>query len=250
LENEKCPVCGTSVKKEHLKGHLGRVHPKRAGPVSERQLGMSAPVFKSHRKRNFAILALLALVVIGVLAVVLSSGPPTPGTYPGPAAAGTIAEFNYLSQQHSDACHWPGVNLGDQSANVNWINGLSDTSYLQGACCSPMDYQPDYASQIPALQNYSSISIIAPDPYNVPGHIAKADVAGENLVLTADQQSTLASAASMTTDHGWCCCQCWAYYAHEGLAKTLIVQYGYNAQQVVNVINLQDCCGGPGPMNM
>jgi len=67
LETEKCPVCGTSVKKENLKGHLGRVHPKRVGSVAERQeVVKSVSVFRSHRKRNLAILGLLALVVIGV----------------------------------------------------------------------------------------------------------------------------------------------------------------------------------------
>ncbi len=198
------------------------------------------------------VLSLAAFVLIpGVYFLITSPfAPPMPGTNPGPAAAGTMEEFNYLSQMHTDACHWPGVNLGDQTANVNWINSLPDNTYLQGACCSPMDYQPDYASQISGLQNYSSISIIAPDPYNMPAHIAKADVAGENLVLNTTQQFTLADAASATTDHGWCCCQCWAYYAHEGLAKALITQHGYDAKQVVAVVNLEDCCGGPGPMSM
>ena len=67
LETEKCPVCGTSVKKENLKGHLGRVHPKSVGSVAEKQeIVKSVSVFRSHRKRNLAILGLLALVVIGV----------------------------------------------------------------------------------------------------------------------------------------------------------------------------------------
>ncbi len=67
VETEKCPACGTSVKKENLKGHLERVHSKRAGSVAERQLVVkSVSVFRSHRKRNFAILGFLVLVVIGV----------------------------------------------------------------------------------------------------------------------------------------------------------------------------------------
>ena len=73
MENEKCPVCGTPVKKENLKGHLGRVHPKRPASVAERQAVVkSVSVFRSHRKRNFAILGLLALVVIGVVAAAAS----------------------------------------------------------------------------------------------------------------------------------------------------------------------------------
>ncbi len=73
MEPEKCPVCGASVKKENLKAHLGRVHPKRVGSVVEIQSVMkSGSVFRSHRKRNFAILGLLALVVIGVSVVAAS----------------------------------------------------------------------------------------------------------------------------------------------------------------------------------
>src|SRR5713226_2997948 len=183
LETERCPYCGASVNKENLGGHVERVHAKRSGSFKAESktvtYSRSSSVFQTHRRRNIMVLSLVAIVLIpGIYFLITSSiSPPAPGTYPGPAAAGTQAESNYLSQMHTDACHWPGVNLGDQTANVNWINSLSDTIYLQGACCSPMDYQPDYASQIPALQNYSSISVIAPDPYNVPGHIAKADVA-------------------------------------------------------------------------
>jgi hypothetical protein len=194
-------------------------------------------------------IAAFAAVVLALVFVLPSSSPPAPSTSPGPASIGSMAEFNYLSQQHSDACHWPGVNLGDETANVNWITGLPDDVYLQGACCTPMDY-PDYSNQTTSLRADASVSALAPDPYNMPSKLAKTDVAGENLALTSDQQSTLSTASGLTNDHGWCCCQCWAYYAHEGLAKTLIAQNGYDAQQVADAINLEDCCGGPGQMSM
>jgi hypothetical protein len=197
-----------------------------------------------------AVTVLILVIYLILTSGVLFGGPPKLGTNPGPGAAGTLAEFNYLSQQSTDACVWTGINLGDQTAYVNWINGLADNSYIQGSCCSPMDFTPDYSSQIPSLTSYASISLIPPDPYNVVAHTAKADVAHAGDALTSSQQSVFNTAASNTNDNGWCCCQCWAYYAHEGLAKALIVQYGYTAQQVDTVINLEDCCGGPGPMNM
>jgi hypothetical protein len=197
-----------------------------------------------------AITVLILVLYLVFTSGVLFGGAPKPGTNPGPGAAGTLAEFNYLSQQSTDACVWTGVNLGDETSYVNWINGLADNTYIQGSCCSPMDFTPDYSSQIPGLTSYASISLIPPDPYNVVAHTAKADVAHAGDALTSSQQSVFNTAASNTNDNGWCCCQCWAYYAHEGLAKALIVQYGYTAQQVDTVINLEDCCGGPGPMNM
>ena len=208
-----------------------------------------------HRLRSVMIGGAIIIVFVLVLYFILASGfllggPPKTGNYPGPGAAGTQVEFNYLSQQSTDVCAWSGVNLGDETAYVNWVSGLPDNNYIQGSCCSPMDYSPDYSSQIPGLTSYASISIIPPDPYNVVAHTAKADVAHAGDALTPSQQATFNTASSNTNDHGWCCCQCWAYYAHEGLAKALIVQDGYDAQQVATVINLEDCCGGPGPMNM
>jgi hypothetical protein len=221
----------------------------------DRERPASRRTFSAGRmsRRGWAIsggtVALLAAVLLVLVFVVPSVGPPAPSTNAGPGLAGSMTEFNYLSQQHSDACHWPGVNLGDSTANVNWINGLPDGTFLQGACCSPMDF-PDYSNQTSSLRAYASISRLAPDPYNTPAAVAKADVAGINLQLTPAQQSTLSSAMPLTNDHGWCCCECWAYYAHEGLAKALIVQEGYGVQQLATAINLQDCCGGPGPMSM
>ena len=67
MSSEICPYCGAAVKKENLKGHLGRVHPKRAGSQSQpRTVATSGPVFRSHRKRTIGILVLVVLVVIGI----------------------------------------------------------------------------------------------------------------------------------------------------------------------------------------
>ena len=67
METEHCPFCGASVKKENLKGHYERVHPKGAGSVGgSTQTFARTSVFKSHRRRNLAILALFILAVIGI----------------------------------------------------------------------------------------------------------------------------------------------------------------------------------------
>src|SRR5436309_14563479 len=67
METEQCPFCGASVKKENLKGHYERVHPKQPGSlVRQTQTFARASVFRSHRRRNLAILALFALAVIGI----------------------------------------------------------------------------------------------------------------------------------------------------------------------------------------
>lgn len=102
-----------------------------------------------------------------------------------------------------------------------------------------------YISQITDLKKYASISQIPPNPYDVSKASAQQMLGFyNNIQLTSAQQSVYNTAKSMTADKGWCCCQCWAWYTHAGLAKYLITQQNYTAQQVVNVINLEDCCGG------
>ena len=140
--------------------------------------------------------------------------------------------------------------MGDEMGYTNWMNGLVDDTYIQGACCNPM-VATDYQNQISDLSNYTSLSsLIAKDPYNIPAPVAKADIAGQKLILTPDQQSVFANAATLSKEN-WCCCQCWSWYQHEGLAKILIAKYGYTAQQVAHVNDLEACCGtGTGPMRM
>src|SRR5437879_6742066 len=67
METEQCPVCVASIKKDNLKGHYDRVHPKQPGSlVRPTQTFARASVFKSHRRGNLAILALFTLAVIGI----------------------------------------------------------------------------------------------------------------------------------------------------------------------------------------
>jgi hypothetical protein len=149
------------------------------------------------------------------------------------------SNFRVLSQSHTDVCAY----IGDQQANTNYINSLPDNYYLQGSCCTPMDYS-HYVSQIGALWGYSNIPIIPLDPYNVSAPLAKQMISYDGLALTSAQQAVYDGAMKASTE-GPCCCQCWAWYAHEGLAKALIRQYGWNAQQIANIWQLEDCCGGP-----
>lgn len=67
LETDKCLVCGTTVKKENLKGHYEKVHPKRVGVMTQPKTFVKpASFFRSHRRRNIAVLSLVVLAVIGV----------------------------------------------------------------------------------------------------------------------------------------------------------------------------------------
>ncbi len=158
---------------------------------------------------------------------------------PNPQDSSMLAsDFRVLSQAHTDVCAY----LGSQQANTNYIGSLPDGYLLQGSCCSPMDYG-HYMSQVTSLKNYSSILVIPPDPYNVSAILAKQMISYDTMALTPAQQAAYDGAMQMSKE-GPCCCQCWAWYAHEGLAKALISQHGWNAQQIANLWHLEDCCGG------
>ncbi len=181
----------------------------------------------------------LGLVLLLVVGVFVYHGYSMAQDSPGPQDHSSIASsFGILNQAHTDVCAF----LGDQRANTNFINSLEDDYYLQGACCNPMVYS-HYSSQIQGLRNYSGISIIPRDPYNVSGSQAKQLISFDAITLTPDQQSVYDNALK-TSPEGPCCCQCWAWYAHEGLAKALISRNGWNVQQIVDIWGLEDCCGG------
>ena len=191
----------------------------------------------NNRKKVYALVgvAVAAILTAGIIAYNTQATD-------SPAAGDTTAlaaDFRILSQAHTDVYAY----LGNQQANTNYIDSLADSYYLQGACCNPIVYN-HYVAQIAGLKNYSSIPIIPRDPYNVSASMAKQMISFGSIGLTPAQQAVY-DGAIKTSSEGPCCCQCWAWYAHEGLAKALISQYGWNAQQIANIWHLEDCCGGP-----
>ena len=148
--------------------------------------------------------------------------------------------FVKLAAAHTDVCR----DLGDKAAIESYMNSLPNNARLQGSCCNPMVLNK-FVSQIKGLKQYSGIPQIPKDPYDVSAASAKQMLGYyDSIYLTNAQQSTYNSAKSKTDDQGWCCCQCWAWYTHAGLAKYLISEHNFTTQQVIAVTNLEDCCGG------
>ena len=148
--------------------------------------------------------------------------------------------FTVLSKASTDYCS----NIGNRPAIDADMTHMAQDSYLQGSCCSPME-RTRYEQQIHALKAYAHIPQIPTDPYNVPVSLANTLLQyDQSIQLTAAQQAAYNQAATMTGDHGWCCCQCWAWYVHSGLAKYLITTRHFSAAQVAAVIDEEDCCGG------
>lgn len=146
------------------------------------------------------------------------------------------ARFEYLSQNGNSSC----------SASFHEsIDAMADDARLQGSCCSPMSLHR-YTEQVEGLQAYAHIPEIPPDPYDIEAGLAKRLTSYYDAELTAEQQQAYDYAMEHSNEKGPCCCKCWRWYVYGGLGKLLIQKYGFTGEQVTDVWNLSDGCGGAG----
>lgn len=187
--------------------------------------------------RNIHIsIALVFLLVVGILYVSHSSTE-------APVSIGVettlAAEFERLSKSGNSSC------MGSFSDS---IDEMSNSEHLQGSCCSPMDMHR-YEEQVNGLKHFKSISgqniiEIPDDPYNVDVDLAKRLKGYYNLELTPEAQVAYDYAVEHSMEKGPCCCKCWRWYVYGGLAKYLIIEHGFTGEQITQVWNLSDGCGG------
>lgn len=151
-------------------------------------------------------------------------------------AAGTKEAFDYLSGNTNSFC-----GLMPQT-----VDGYTDDQSIQGACCGAMDLHR-YQEQVEGLKKYSNILQIPEDPYNIPVPLAKELFEYQKTItLSEDQQKTYDMAVEMSHEGGPCCCRCWRWTAFEGQAKYLITEHDFSAEQIAEVWDLEDGCGGVG----
>ncbi len=152
-------------------------------------------------------------------------------------AASPIADkFLYLSKNGNSTCS------GDFSAS---IDTMSDSSRLQGSCCSAMSMHR-YGEQVEGLKKYRDIPEIPADPYDVDAGLAKKLKDYYDVELTVEEQKQYDYAMEHSNEKGPCCCKCWRWYVYGGLGKYLIKNYAFTGEQVTDVWNLSDGCGGEG----
>jgi hypothetical protein len=102
-----------------------------------------------------------------------------------------------------------------------------------------------YQEQVEGLKVYSNIPQIPSDPYDIPVSLAKQLFQYESTIqLDPDQQAIYDQAAGMAEEGGPCCCRCWRWTAFEGQAKYLIMQLDWSAEEIAQVWDLEDGCGG------
>jgi len=146
------------------------------------------------------------------------------------------AEFAVLSKANTNSC----------GGTFNYVNSKSPDQRIQGSCCGPMNFHR-YAEQIEELKKYSKYEIIPSDPYDVSVSSAQELLDYQkNIILTTEQQMTYDEATELSHEGGPCCCKCWHWYAYEGLAKYLIVEENFTSEQIAEVWDISDACGGSG----
>ncbi|HJT10251.1 MAG TPA: hypothetical protein VJ771_05650 [Candidatus Nitrosotalea sp.] len=130
------------------------------------------------------------------------------------------------------SCVGPGASLDN-------IKG----KYLSGQCCGALQNTTRYHEHLEKLQQYSNIPDIPLNPYKTPVDVAKKWIDYDNkTTLNTSEQAVYDEAMKVSTE-GPCCCKCWHYYVNEGIAKKLIHEYGYSAQQVSDFWGVSDICG-------
>ena len=149
------------------------------------------------------------------------------------------AKFDYLSKNGNSSC---SVSFKDS------ISSKPDDARLQGSCCSPMSAHR-YSEQVEGLKEFKfiasqNIAEIPDDPYDIKAGLAKELMSYYDMELTAGEQKVYNYAMANSSEKGPCCCKCWRWYVYGGLAKFLIQNHGFTGEQITEVWNLSDGCGG------
>ncbi len=115
--------------------------------------------------------------------------------------------------------------------------------YLGGQCCSALSDTKNYHENLEKLQAYKSMPDIPLDPMHTPVEMAKKWIAyDKSTILTSDQQKVYEEAYAMSKEKP-CCCKCWHYFTNEGIAKKIIKDGKFNAEQIAAYWDASDICG-------
>ncbi len=144
------------------------------------------------------------------------------------------ARFDYLSTNGNSNC---------SGAFLRAIPRMTPIARLQGSCCSPMDLAR-YDEQIQGLKVFAAIAEIPPDPYDIEAGLAKKLLAVYGIALSPEEQAAYDYAMLNADEKGPCCCQCWRWHVYGGLGKLLIRDRGFTGEQLAEVWDLSDGCGG------
>ncbi len=139
----------------------------------------------------------------------------------------------------SSAPSYQGSCVSPSGGSVSSTTGL----YMSGQCCSPLKDTVAYHANLLKLQAYKSMPNIPLDPMHTPIAMAKQWIDYDNATtLTPAQQAIMNQAMDMSKEKP-CCCKCWHYFTNEGVAKKMIIDGTFNAQQIAAFWDASDICG-------
>ena len=140
----------------------------------------------------------------------------------------------YLSTHGNSSC---------SQSFMTSIPAMPAVGRLKGSCCSPMTLDR-YTTQIKGLQKYKDVAEIPSDPYDIEAGLAQAALTSYDLPLSSSEQQAYDFAMQHSEEKGPCCCKCWRWHVYGGLAKLLIRKHGFTGEQITEIWNLSDGCGG------
>lgn len=185
------------------------------------------------QKQHQAVAVIVLALLLGI-AFLLSEKNSNSKMKPHIASEALAAKFDYLSQNGNSSC---------SATFQNSIYGMANDSHIQGSCCSPMSLHR-YSEQVEGLKKYSNIPEIPPDPYDIEAGLAKKLMEYYDLELSPEEQQAYDYAMKNSHEKGPCCCKCWRWYVYGGLGKLLVHNYGFTGEQLTEVWDLSDGCGG------
>ncbi len=146
-----------------------------------------------------------------------------------------VARFDYLSRNGNSFC---------SNSYRDSIASMPDNARLQGSCCSAMSMHR-YTEQVKGLEKYKQFPEIPSDPYDIEAGLAKKlSSYYDTIQLSAEEQKEYDYAMQNSKEKGPCCCKCWRWNVYGGLGKYLIKNRNFTGQQVTEIWNLSDGCGG------
>ncbi|MDP3735146.1 MAG: hypothetical protein Q8R39_01825 [bacterium] len=192
------------------------------------------------RKQISSALGITALLVGGALVLGESARRPASeddNHHTVPTAL--AAQFEALSEGGNSSC---------SGEFKNSIADMPDGERIRGSCCTPMEVHR-YSEQIEGLKKFKAvggqnIAEIPDDPYDIDAQLAERLIAYYDLELTAEEQQAYDYAMLYSNEKGPCCCRCWRWFVYGGLGKYLIQNHGFTGEQLTELWNLSDGCGG------
>lgn len=149
------------------------------------------------------------------------------------------AKFEDLSKNGNSSCSG-----GFKESIVT----MQEDGRLKGSCCSPMSIHR-YTEQVEGLEKFKSVTeqnidLIPDDPYDIEVGLAQTLIGYYDLELTPGEQKAYDYAMLNSNEKGPCCCKCWRWYVYGGLGKYLVKNHNFTGEQLTELWNLSDGCGG------